>query len=169
MEKFYQHTFPQPFHLSVGAVLFNEKKEVCVHHFHTEKIPETLQFLAGGLDEFYLLMRESVEGDESLQQAVHRGLLEEFGAVGSIDRYLGALTCDVRSNERIFEKTTLYHAVELQELRERALVDEESETDMEWHSPRDVLSLFRSQGSRTERKELDESLIIERFIATYGV
>lgn len=168
MDKFYQHSLPQPFHLSVGAVLFNEQGKICVHHFFAEKIPEHQRFAAGGLPEFYYLMRESLEGDESLQTAVHRGLKEEFGAEGTIEKYLGSTVYEIVTPMKKFEKTTVYHAVRLKELGPREIYDEESETVMEWHEPRELLALFREQAQKTDRPELNETSIIERFIAIYG-
>lgn len=165
--KFYMHTLPQPFHLSVGAVLFNEKREICVHRFTTSNIPAKLQFLAGGLATFHLLMRESLENNETLQEAVHRGLREEFGATGRIERYLGAVVCDVVTEKHTFQKTTLYHAVQLQSLGERPQVDEESQTDMEWHTARELLTLLQRQETLTGRQELHESVVVKRFIDAY--
>ena len=107
MDKFYQHSLPQPFHISAGAVLFNDRMEICTHHFVADKVPENIRFLMGGLAEGYHLMRESLEGDESLQTGVHRGLYEEFGATGTIEKYLGSLTCTVVTPQRSFEKLTI--------------------------------------------------------------
>jgi len=42
------------------------------------------------LDEVYHLMRESLEGNESIHDAVLRGVQEEFGATGIVDKYLGS-------------------------------------------------------------------------------
>jgi len=41
-------------------------------------------------NELYLLMRETVEDGESLYDAVARGLQEEFGLSGEVERYLGS-------------------------------------------------------------------------------
>jgi hypothetical protein len=44
--KFYQYGLPQPFHVSIGAVVFNEQYEICLHHFYKKDTPEKLRFLA---------------------------------------------------------------------------------------------------------------------------
>lgn len=165
---FYQHGLPQPFHVAVGAVLFNDDLEICVHHLFVSKMPERLRFLSGGLDEYYHLMRESLEGNEPLHDAVHRGLYEEFGAKGNIERYLGSVECRVTTPKHQFQKTTIYHAVRLIELGERPDIDEESRSKMEWHAPEALLEMFRRQATLTDRPELDELAVVERFIAIYG-
>ena len=42
------------YHISVGAVVFNDTFEVCVHHLFRKDVPKRLQFLSGGLDDIYL-------------------------------------------------------------------------------------------------------------------
>src|SRR3990167_8504982 len=79
MNNFYQHSLPQPYHISVGGVLFNDNHEICVHHFFKKDIPEAVHFLMDFQDDIYHLMRESLEGNEPLQDAVVRGMKEEFG------------------------------------------------------------------------------------------
>lgn len=169
MNGLYQNTTTSLYHISVGAVLFNDKMEVCVHHFFEEQVPEKLRFLLGGLKEGHHLMRETLEDGETLEDAVTRGLHEEFGARGVIEKYLGAQTCIVGTPTREFEKVTLYHAVRLEELGERPNVDEESRSKMEWYSPSALLALYERQRSLTTRPELDESVIVERFMKAYGL
>lgn len=67
---FFQAKNEQPYHLSIGAVLFNEDGRVACHHF-----PEIL-----GQKDIYILMRESVEDEETPLETLQRGLEEEFGA-----------------------------------------------------------------------------------------
>jgi hypothetical protein len=167
MSIFYQYGPEKPFHLSVGAVVFNEKFEICTHRFFRGKVPERLRFLMGDLKEGYHLARETVENDETLHQAVHRGIKEEFGAEGVIEKYLGSVVCQVQTPTTIFEKTTLYHAVRLTTLGERTGTDEESESVLEWYKPAELLELYRKQVAMTDRPELDETSIIERFITAY--
>ena len=170
MSKFYQHTLSQPFHISVGAVLFNEDHEICIHRFFKKDIPEHLHFLGDYLDEVCHLMRESLEGNEPLHDAVLRGIHEEFGATGIVEKYLGPKIDIIEQPDgSSFEKLTLYHAVRLTGLGERPQVDEESKTKMEWHSPQAVLDIYKQQIALTKRPELNEILIIERFIEAYGL
>ncbi len=170
MSKFYQHTLPQPFHISVGAVLFNNQHEICLHHFYKKDVPEKLHFLADYLDEVWHLMRESIEGNDPLQDAVLRGVQEEFGVIGEVDKYLGAKIDTITGpNQEPFEKLTIYHSVKLIEFGERSNIDAENKTVMEWHSPQAALEIYREQASKTTRPELDESIIIERFIEAYDL
>ncbi len=166
---FYQHGLPQPFHISAGALLFNDQTEICTHHFYATEVSANLLFLLGGLSEGYHLMRESLEGDESLQTAVHRGLYEEFGATGTIEKYLGSQVCMVTTPERQFEKLTVYHAVRLIELGDRPDIDAESRSKMEWYSAVDLLSMYEKQAAMTDRPELNETEIIRRFMTAYGL
>jgi len=167
--KFYQYGLPQPYHISVGAVVFNDQYEICLHHFFKDKVPERLHFLSDGLDEIWHLVRESLEGDESLQAAVLRGVQEEFGITGRVEKYLGAKIDVITGPQKIhpFEKLTVYHAVRAIEYGERPDIDEESRTVMEWHSPAQAREIYRQQASLTTRPELDETIIIDRFIEAY--
>lgn len=168
--KFYQHSLPQPFHISVGAVLFNEKHEICLHHFEKRNVPEKLHFLGDYLDDVWHLVRESLEGNEPLHDAVLRGVHEEFGAKGIVDKYLGSkIDIIISPTKAPFEKLTVYHAVKLESLGERPDIDAESRTKMEWHSPQSALKIYKNQSSQTNRPELDESVIIQRFIEAYDL
>jgi len=167
--KFYQYSSEEPYHVSVGAILFNDSFEICLHRFTTSEMPERLQFLAGGLDEYYHLVRETLEGNESLHDAVLRGVYEEFGADGVVEKYLGSKIDIVETPTTEFEKLTMYHSVKLTELGERPKIDEENETIMEWHSPQSALEIYKTQASKTTRPELDETVIIKRFIEAYSL
>ncbi len=169
MSKFYQHSLPQPFHISVGAVLFNDNFEICVHHFTLERVPETLRFLVDNLPDVWHLMRESLEDGETLSEAVLRGCQEEFGATGTIEKFLGAKIDTIVSPAKEFQKCTLYHAVRLITLGERTGTDAEETALMEWYSPAALLELFNEQCRQTARPELDERVIIERFIEAYSI
>ena len=171
MNKFYKYRLPdKPFHISVGAVLFNDEYQICLHHFYKQRMPKHLHFLLDYLDETHHLMRESLEGNEPLQDAVLRGIREEFGALGIVEQYLGAKIDEIQQPDgQTFEKLTIYHAVRLVELKAREASDAESKTDVEWHSPKEVLKIYDIQCQKTQRPELDERIIIQRFIAAYGL
>ena len=170
MSKFYQHTLPQPYHLSVGGVLFNDKYEICIHHFYKKDFPEHLHFLADYQDEIWHLMRESIEGNEPLQDAVLRGMKEEFGADGVVDKFLGAkIDIITVPNQESFEKLTVYHSVRLTGLGDRPNIDVESSSEMEWYTPESALEIYRIQATKTNRPELNEAVIIERFMNAYGI
>lgn len=160
----FQHSAEQPFHISVGAVLVNDEGNICVHHYTKENVPEQFQASLGGLPEVRILMRESLENDETLEQAVHRGLAEEFGAEGEIIRYLGSIQNQVNAVLRTFEKTTLYVQVQCTKLGERPMDDEESFSELEWKSPTELIACMREQGRGALRPDLDESKILETYV-----
>lgn len=163
MKKLFQHSETNHFHISVGALLVKDGK-VLVHRVPREKMPEKYHHLLGGLEQVYMLMRESLENDESLEGAVLRGIKEEFGAVGAIQRYLGSIQAKLHDAGG-FEKTTLYFEVLCTSLGERPSDDEESFTLLEWHDPKELLELMRSQVKHTDRADLDETKILETYLA----
>lgn len=171
MSRFYKYEIPKkPFHISVGAVLFNDAFEICLHHFSKKDVPTDLHFLMDNLDETYHLMRESLEDNESLHQAVFRGIKEEFGAKGNIEKYLGSKTDNIMQPDGTsFEKLTIYHAVKLSELGERTDTEVEGKTKLEWVTPQAALEIYDNQVKSTTRPELDERIIINRFKEMYGV
>jgi hypothetical protein len=170
MGALYQSGDDKPYHVSVGAVLFNDKFEVCVHRCTQSMVPDRYKWLTDGLDIMYTLMRESLENDEPLEAAVHRGLAEEFGAIGEIEKYLGARIANVTTpNGFGFEKTTLYHAVRLCELGERDPEDEEGFSELVWVPVVELLGLMKEQATKTNRSELNEVEVIERFMASYDI
>ncbi|HYE23362.1 MAG TPA: NUDIX hydrolase [Candidatus Paceibacterota bacterium] len=160
----FQHSVDSPFHISVGAVLVNGEGKVCVHKRTRENIPSELHDKLGGLEEVFILMRESLEDGESLEYAVHRGLMEEFGAEGELGRYLGSIQTRITPGTSYeTEKTTLYFAARLTKLGERP-EDEESDSDLEWHEPVYLIDRMRDQGLQTNRGDLDESKILEAYV-----
>ncbi len=169
MNRFYKYDLPdKPFHISVGAVLFDDNHRICLHHFYKNHVPAKLHFLIDFMDECYHLMRESLEGNEPLQDAVLRGIREEFGATGVVERYLGAKIDEIQQPDgQTFEKLTIYHAVRLTGFKERVVSDVESQTKMEWCSPAEALAIYDAQCRVTQRPELDERIIIQRFIDLY--
>jgi 8-oxo-dGTP pyrophosphatase MutT (NUDIX family) len=114
-------------------------------------------------------MRESLEDGETLQEAVLRGCLEEYGATGVIEKYLGAKIDIIVTPTKDFQKCTLYHAVRLTSLGERTGTDAEKTTELEWYSPTDLLMLLDRQCAQTTRPELDEREVIRRFIESYAL
>lgn len=169
MAKFYQHSLPQPYHVSAGAVLFNDDYKICVHHFQIEQVAEHLRFLGDNLPDMRHLMRESLEDGETLEAAVLRGCMEEFGAVGIIEKYLGAKIDQIVTPHKTFQKCTLYYAIRVESLGERTGDDGENLTSMEWYTPGKLLGLFDEQVMRTKRPELDEREIIKRFIVACNI
>lgn len=149
----FQHTPDSPYHLSAGALVYDRHNRVLVHVF------------TGGI---YTLIRETIEPNESIEVAVHRGIGEEAGSTAELVRYLGAITGTVRnvSSGVKFEKTVLYFAARLLDWQpaQRDPDDEESVSELQWHDPQQLISIMREQGKTTSSDDLDESVIIERFL-----
>lgn len=154
---FFQANPEQPYHLSVGAVLFDQTGRIACHHFH-----EIL-----GHKDIYILMRESLEDEETPLMALHRGLQEEFGAIAQPVAFLGSLTGYLPDPNLSFEKTTLYIACQLIQWNQedRDPNDPEAGSTIEWLEPDTLISLMEQQGIRFHhRADADESEMIKRAI-----
>lgn len=65
MKNLFKDTKETPYHLSVGAVLYNKKSQVACHYFKKFVVPDGNDH-AYPLDDFYILMRETVEAKKYL-------------------------------------------------------------------------------------------------------
>ena len=158
MENHFQGRKENPFHISVGAILVNEKKEVCCHYFKTNES-------IGGRypNNFYILMRESLEDGESLEQALHRGLQEEFSATATFERYVGSIVFNyqTKDTQTTIEKTTLYFLCKLIEIKsERKADDPEAGSEIKWLQIDELISIMKDQGQRLGWGS-DESKVLE--------
>jgi hypothetical protein len=152
---FFQASQKQPYHLSIGAVLFDKKGRVACHHF---------QEILGHKD-VYILMRESMENDETPFMTLHRGLKEEFGATAEPVAFLGSLSGHLPDPLLSFNKTTLYIACQMIDWdpKKRDLADPEAGSIIEWLEPNVLISLMQQQGIRFHhRVDADESEMIKR-------
>ena len=152
---FFQASQKQPYHLSIGAVLFDKNGRIACHHFK-----EIL-----GQKDVYILMRESMENNETPLMTLHRGLKEEFGATAEHKAFLGCLSGYLPDSRLPFEKTTLYIACQLIEWNpeNRNLDDPEASSTVEWLEPDVLISLMKQQGIRFQhRVDADESEMIKR-------
>ncbi|MDP2665455.1 MAG: NUDIX hydrolase [bacterium] len=153
-----------PFHISVGVVLTNADGLVCCHFYKKDDLPIESE----GKGDLHILMRETIEPNETLEHAVVRGLREEFGAEGELKAYIGCIksTFPLRVSKVLVEKTTLYFHVEMRsfhpEIREKDEV--ESKSTIQWIEPKTLQDLFIEQGRKYDRSDLDESKIIENYI-----
>ena len=158
-ENVYSATKKYPFHLSVGAVIRRNDGKILCHYFDT--LPDPL----GHHEDVYILMRETVESGESMEEALIRGAMEEFGAAIKVDHILEAKIDKIVNDQKefVWDKTTLYFACSLIELdiRERDENDFESASEIQWHEPDFLINHMKEQGKRTKRGDLDESRIIE--------
>lgn len=153
-ESFFQASHHQPYHLSIGAVLFNENGEIACHHFQN----------IFGVKDLYILMRESMENDETILMTLARGLKEEFGAEAIPLAFLGCLKGFLWDPRLSFEKTTLYIACQVTEWNpdSRKLDDPEAISTIEWHKPEVLIEIMQAQGKRFHRVDVDESEMIKR-------
>ncbi len=168
-DKFYQHSDEQPYHISVGAVLYNDSNNICVHHFVRDAVPQNMQYLMNGVTDLYLLMRESIENGETIDEAVARGVQEEFGARGVIEKYIGSTEHRAKTRDGDYWKTTLYHSVRLIGMGERPKDNAEVFSIIEWIEPPKLMEIMKEQGRKTAFSDFDESKIIERFLQTYEI
>ena len=149
---FYDRDFPS--HYSVGAVVLNEKKQVMCHHF--KKIQQ--------FEDLYILMRETPELNESVEQTLERGLLEEFGASAKIIHYAGSIVSH-HGDDRLsdIEKTTLYFLCQLEsfDINNRQKDDPESSSEIVFIDVDELITKSKNQGIRySDRTDLDESKIL---------
>lgn len=145
-------------------LLTNEEGNILAHTLHKATMPPEHRDKLGGLDQAYVLMRESLEEGESLEKAAHRGIAEEFGATGTIVRFLGSTQSILPESYGSFEKTTLYFHMRLTEQGERPKNDGESHTEITWVAPDVLLSAMKTQGQSTSRGDLDESKIVNAYV-----
>lgn len=152
---FFQASQKQPYHVSVGAVLFDQNGRIACHHFKEIFDHKNI----------YILMRESMENDETPLMTLHRGLKEEFGAIAEPIAFLGCLSGHLPDSRLSFEKTTLYIACRVisWDPKKRDLEDLEASSTIEWLEPSVLISLMQEQGVRfAHRVDADESEIIKR-------
>jgi hypothetical protein len=153
-----------PQHISVGAVMRNADGLVRVHHFP----PGIAEGFWKGVDvtDFYLLMRETIEPGETLEEAAHRGLQEEFGAVATLDDYMGSIVSTAYDNEAPFQKTTLYFLCTYtgESEKGRDMEGKEGQSVLEWRTAEELIPLMREQAQKFGRDDVDESPILERYL-----
>lgn len=154
---FFRASSDQPYHLSIGAVLFDQKGRIACHHFK-----EIL-----GHKDIYILMRETMEAEETPLMTLARGLMEEFAAVAQPIAFLGCLSGPSIEKELSYEKTTLYFACQLTDWspKLRNLQDTEGTSIIEWIEPDQLIALMERQGKRFNRVDADESEVIKRALA----
>lgn len=151
---FFRADQQHPYHLSIGAILFDKNGHVACHHFK-----DIL-----GQKDIYILMRESMEDDETPLMTLKRGLMEEFGAKAEPIAFLGSLSGFLEDSILPFDKTTLYIVCRVVEWNpaDRDPNDPEAMSIIEWIDPNELISIMRQQGSRLKRIDVDESEIIKR-------
>jgi len=151
---FFRHSPAQPYHLSIGAVLFDQNGRIACHHFKE----------LFGQKNIYILMRETMENGEPIFTTLERGLREEFGAAAKPVAFLGCLSGFLPEPQGPFEKTTLYIACQVTDWNPAARDpnDPEAASVLEWHDPEKLISIMQEQGNHCRRVDVDESEMIKR-------
>ena len=168
MKNFLNQSVKSPTHISVAALLRNAEGKILCHFFKKEDLPDESE----GKSDLYLLMRESIHRNEELEAAVHRGLMEEYGAEGEVVDYLGSIVSHFPCSDDLsvsIEKTVLYFLVDLISLdeskREEGAV--ESRSKLVWLTPPELLAKNIEQGARYTRTDINDAKIIQSYIERY--
>ncbi len=169
MINFLNQSVASPTHISVAALLRNPEGKILCHFFKTEDLPHESE----GKGDLYLLMRESIHRNESLEAAVARGLMEEYGAEGTSIDFLGTIVSHFPSSDdhrTLIEKTVLYFLVDFVSLDEtkREAGAVESRSKLLWLTPEELLEKNSVQGARYERTDIDDTKIIREYMKRYG-
>jgi ADP-ribose pyrophosphatase YjhB (NUDIX family) len=160
IESLFKSTKESPHHLSVGVVLVDREGQIACHYFKKLQVTEEEM----GYDDFYILMRETVESGEGLEEAVLRGIKEEFGATGEIEKFVGTLLTKFPRGDVWIEKTTVYFLIKLKDfdIDKRIFDDYEKDSIIQWQPIDFLISKMGEQQRRFERTDFDESEILKR-------
>ena len=158
---YFEGTKQDPYHISIGAVVRDSEGKICCHYFSHASHPAF-----GSFENLYLLMRETIEPNESIEQCLHRGLQEEFGMKAELISHLGSIVSHFPKGDVVVEKTTLYFLCEYisHDRANRKVDDPEASSVITWLTPSELILIMRDQGKRFGREDLDESIVIERLI-----
>ena len=137
----------------------NEEGKICCH-YHKQFIHPAM----GEFNDFYLLMRETIEPNESIEKCLSRGLMEEFGIEGTLKSYLGSIVANFSHRNMEVEKTTLYFLCNLIsfDLSRRKAEDPEAGSEIVWMDLEELIQKMKEQGKRLNREDVDESKVLER-------
>jgi hypothetical protein len=163
MSNHFQGTKENPYHISIGALVMNKEGLVACHYF------ENFHHKSMGLlKDFVLLMRETIEENESIEECLHRGLTEEFGMKAELKSYIGSIVSHfpIRDTGVYVEKTTLYFLCDFisQDDALRSQEDIERESVIKWFDPEGLVIKMKEQSKRLGREDMEESSVIERMI-----
>lgn len=143
-----------PYHLSVGAAVINDKGEVCCRHHQTDEHNRPV--------DGYVLMRETIEGGESLEIAVERGLKEEFRVKASMRDFLGPVISHYGFKDYQIEKTTLFFLCDFQSYVEGSVSGFETDGKLEWRDIDFLTEKNIAQAKHLGRDDIDDSIALER-------
>ncbi|MBX4215738.1 NUDIX domain-containing protein [Candidatus Parcubacteria bacterium] len=168
MANYFQGTAEHPQHLSVGAIVVNDKGEMLCHRFRKELLEANWPEWKG-VDELYLFMRETLDPAEPLERALLRGLIEEFGIVAEIIDYIGSLKGSFWKKEVEVEKTTLYFLCKYSSGGfPRDMTDAEGASQLMWLSKDTLLKEMKEQEPKGKiDTTVRERSILERAMGQY--
>ena len=144
----YKGTKEYPHHISVGVILINSKNEVACHFYAEQRIRNYPK-------DFYTLLHESPEKNETLEETAMRGLTEEYSMTGTLERYVGSLVTWFDLDGARVERTVLYFLCKLISIGKRDLDDPESISEIKWMTIDELIAIMKTQ------REDDESKILE--------
>lgn len=168
MDNFLNQSPESPTHISVAALLRSSEGKILCHYFKKEDLPHESE----GKGDLYIVMRESLHQGESLEAAVARGLMEEYGAEGTVVDFLGTIISHFPCSDDLsiqVEKTVLYFLVDFISLDEskREAGEVESRSALLWFTPQELLEKNLTQEARYIRTDIDDSKIIRDYINRY--
>lgn len=145
----YKGTKEYPHHISVGVILINDKNEVACHFYEDQRIRNYPP-------NFYTLLHESPEENETLEDTAIRGLREEYSMIGTLERYVGSLVSWFDLEGARAERTVLYFLCKLTSIEERDLSDSESISEIKWINIDELVTIMKTQGEDDESKILED-------------
>jgi len=167
MANYFQGTAEHPQHLSVGAIVVNDRGEVLCHRFKKELLAANWDEWKN-FDELYLLMRETLDPAEPLERALLRGLVEEFGVVAEIIDYIGSLKNSFFKDDIEVEKTTLYFLCKFSSGGfSRDMTDVEGASQLMWLSSKALMEQMKKQEENAKNTSAIERPILERAMRQY--
>lgn len=145
----YKGTKEYPHHISVGVILINNKNEIACHFYEEQRIRNYPK-------NFYTLLHESPEVNETLEDVAVRGLKEEYSMEGTLDRYVGSLVTWFELEGTKVERTVLYFLYKLTSIDERDLTDPESISEIKWMNIDELITIMKTQAEDDESKILED-------------
>ena len=158
---YFRGTSSQPYHISIGAVVRNAEGKIGCHYFDTLKAKGI-----GTYNQLYLLMRETIEPHEFIEECLARGLQEEFGMKANLTSYIGSIVSRFKifDSDTPMEKTTLYFLCEYVSMDESLREADEPTSNIRWIDPQELIDYMHNQKKRFNREDVDESIIVERVL-----
>ncbi|GIW58776.1 MAG: hypothetical protein KatS3mg086_061 [Candidatus Dojkabacteria bacterium] len=143
-----------PFHISVGAVVLNSKKQVALQYFKHN----------AGHDNVYYLMRESLQDNNTIEQTLANGLMKEMGITAQIRHFVGSrVTNFLDSDGNEITKTTIYYLCDLVSIDESQKDPENPEgvSEVKFFDIDEAIKITQEQLKRTNYLDICEFDILQ--------